>query len=103
MKEPVTRLDDCQSLLVSQINSTLTHFADHCAQCSHDALNRSLCGERITPRLVWENCADKSFRPRVAPCCVMTRCSTSTPRAPSHWCGDSRVAIPKPSSRASGW
>ena len=55
MKAPVTRLDDCQYLLVSQINSTLTHFADHCEQCSHDAINRYLCGERITPRLVWEN------------------------------------------------
>jgi hypothetical protein len=55
MKEPVTRLDDCQYLLVSQINSTRTNFADHCEQCSHDAINRSLCGERITPRLVWEN------------------------------------------------
>lgn len=55
MKEPVTRLDYCQYLLVSQINDTLTHFADHCEQFSHDAINRYLRGERITPRLVWEN------------------------------------------------
>ena len=55
MKEPVTRLDDCQYLLVSQISYTLTNFADHCEQFSHDAINRYLCGERITPRLVWEN------------------------------------------------
>ena len=55
MKEPVTRLDDCQYLLVSQINYTLTHFADHCKKCSHDALNRYLRGERIPPRLVWEH------------------------------------------------
>jgi hypothetical protein len=55
MKEPVTRLDYCQYLLVSQINYTLTNFADHCEQFSHDAINRYLCGERITPRLVWEN------------------------------------------------
>jgi Transposase DDE domain len=55
MKEPVTRLDYCQYLLVSQINYTLTNFADHCEQFSHDALNRYLRGERITPRLVWEN------------------------------------------------
>jgi hypothetical protein len=55
MKKPVTRLDDCQYLLSSQINSTLTYFADHCEQCSHDAINRSLCGERVTPRLIWEN------------------------------------------------
>jgi len=55
MKEPVTRLKYCQYLLVSQINYTLTHFADHCEQFSHDAINRYLCGERITPRLIWDN------------------------------------------------
>lgn len=55
MKKPVTRLDYCQHLLVSQINYTLTHFADHCAQCSHDAINRSLRNERVTPRLLWEH------------------------------------------------
>ena len=55
MKEPVTRLDYCQYLLVSQINYTLTNFADHCEQFSHDAINRYLRGERLTPRLVWEN------------------------------------------------
>ena len=55
MQTKVTRLDYCQYLLVSQINYTLTHFADHCAQYSHDAINRYLRGEQITPRLVWEN------------------------------------------------
>lgn len=55
MKKPVTRLDYCQYLLVSQINYTLTNFADHCEQFSHDAINRYLGGERITPRLIWEN------------------------------------------------
>jgi hypothetical protein len=62
MKEPVTRLDYCQYLLVSQINYTLTNFADHCERFSHDAINRYLGGERITPRLVWEN-----VRGQVAP------------------------------------
>jgi hypothetical protein len=55
MKKPVTRLDYCQYLLVSQINYTLPNFADHCEKFSHDAINRYLRGERITPRLVWEN------------------------------------------------
>src|SRR5215475_3318614 len=55
MKAPVTRLDYCQYLLVSQINYTLTNFADHCEQFSHDALNRYLRGERMTPRLGWDN------------------------------------------------
>jgi hypothetical protein len=55
MEAKVTRLDYCQYLLVSQINYTLTNFADHCEQFSHDAINRSLRGEQSTPRLVWEN------------------------------------------------
>lgn len=40
MKTPVTRLDYCQHLLVSQINYTLTNFAEHSEQFSHDAINR---------------------------------------------------------------
>jgi hypothetical protein len=55
MEAKVTRLDYCPYLLVSQINYTLTNFADHCEQCSHDAINRYLRGEQITPRLVWEH------------------------------------------------
>jgi hypothetical protein len=51
----VTRLDYCQYLLVSQINYTLTNFADHTEKFSHDAINRYLAGEKITPHLVWEN------------------------------------------------
>jgi hypothetical protein len=55
MSDKVSRLDYCQYLLVSQINYTLTNFADHCERLSHDAVNRYLRGERITPRLVWDN------------------------------------------------
>jgi hypothetical protein len=62
MKKPVTRLDYCQYLLVSQINYTLTHFADPCEQFSHDAINRYLRGERITPRLIWENVRGQVLR-----------------------------------------
>jgi hypothetical protein len=51
-----TRLDYCQYLLVSQINYTITHFADHTRnEMSHDAINRYLRHERLTPRLVWEH------------------------------------------------
>ena len=65
MKEPVTRLDYCQYLLVSQINYTLTNFADHCEKFSHAAINRYLRGEKITPRLVWENvCGQLVLTPR---------------------------------------
>ena len=55
IRQPVTRLDYCQYLLVSQINYTLTNFAEHTEQFSHDAVNRYLAGDQIRPRLVWEN------------------------------------------------
>ena len=55
MKPSVTRLDYCQYLLVSQINYTLTNFADHCEQFSHEEINRYLRAEKLTPRLLWDN------------------------------------------------
>ena len=57
-KQPVTRLDYCQYLLSSQINYTLTNFAAHSQQFSHDQLNRFLRGEKLKPRLVWEQVKD---------------------------------------------
>ena len=42
MKEPVTRLDYCQYLVVSQINYRLTNFADYCEKFSHATINRYL-------------------------------------------------------------
>jgi hypothetical protein len=54
MKTPMTRLAYCQFLLVSQINYTLTNFADHCEMFSHDAINRHLRDDRVTPRALWE-------------------------------------------------
>jgi len=59
MKRPVTRLDYCQYLLVSQINYTLTNFADHSDDFSHDALNRYLGREKLTPRLLWDKVQDQ--------------------------------------------
>ncbi len=53
--ERVTRLDYCQYLLVSQINYTLTNYAEHTEKFSHDAVNRYISGDEIRPRLVWEN------------------------------------------------
>ena len=53
--QTVTRLDYCQYLLVSQINYTLTNFADQSEKFSHDALNRYVTGERLQPKLTWEN------------------------------------------------
>jgi len=54
-KERITRLDYCQYLLASQVNYTLTNFAEHADKFSHDAANRYLAGDEIRPRLVWEN------------------------------------------------
>ena len=54
MAQP-TRLDYCQYLLSSPINYTLTHFAEHSEDFSHDMINRYLAGDCIPPRLVWEN------------------------------------------------
>ncbi len=57
----MTRLDYCQFLLSTQINYTLTYFADHAQTAtgnrrwSHDTINRYLADEKITPRLVWDN------------------------------------------------
>ncbi len=51
----VTRLDYCQFLLVSQINYTLTYFADHTEAFSHDAARRYLLSEKISARRVWEH------------------------------------------------
>lgn len=55
MKTRHTRLDYCQYLLVSQINYTLTNFAERTEKFSHDAINLYLAGNQITPRQVWEN------------------------------------------------
>lgn len=50
----VTRLDYCQFLLSSQINYTLTYFAEHSDKYSHDEVNRYLRNDKLTPHLVWE-------------------------------------------------
>ena len=51
----LTRLDYCQYLLSSCLHYTLTHFADHSQQFTHDMINRYLALDRIPPRLVWEH------------------------------------------------
>ena len=39
IKNPVTRLDYCQYLLVSQINYTLMNFGDYSDKFSHDQVD----------------------------------------------------------------
>ena len=58
-KERVTRLAYCQYLLVSQLNYTLTNYADHTENFSHDMAKRYLAGDVVRPRLVWENVGDQ--------------------------------------------
>ncbi len=50
----LSKLDYCQFLLSSQINYTLTHMADHLQSFSHGTINRYLRGEKLSPRLLWE-------------------------------------------------
>lgn len=49
-----TKLDYCQYLLSSQINYTLTNMAEHLKSWSHDTINRYLKGEKLVPRLLFE-------------------------------------------------
>lgn len=50
-----SKLDYCQYLLSSPINYTITNLAEHLEQISHDRINRYLRGEKLTPRLLWDN------------------------------------------------
>jgi len=54
-----TKLDYCQYLLSSQINYTITNLAEHLEKYSHDAINRYLAAEKLTPNLLWDNVKDK--------------------------------------------
>jgi len=49
-----TKLDYCQYLLSSQVNYTLTNLAEHLESFSHDTINRYLKGEKLSPRLLFE-------------------------------------------------
>ncbi|MGL4611168.1 MAG: IS701 family transposase [Trueperaceae bacterium] len=55
MKGLVKRGDYCQFLLVSQVNYTLTYFADHARGFSHDAATRYLGRDRVRPSEVWRH------------------------------------------------
>jgi hypothetical protein len=53
--QTISSLDYCQYLLVSQINYTLTNFAEHSEKFSHDVLNRFLDGGKPSQKLTWKN------------------------------------------------
>ena len=47
------RRDYCQFILSTQTNYTQTYMADHHQYFSHDALNRYLLDEKVSPAVVW--------------------------------------------------
>lgn len=51
----VSRIDYCQYLLSTQINYTLTNYAEHVEAVTHDTINRYLREDKLTPRLIWEH------------------------------------------------
>jgi hypothetical protein len=82
-----SKLDYCQFLIGSQVNYTLTNLAEHLQSWSHDTINRYLRGEKLPPRLLWENAREvMEFEPlaylvfddsvlnkEFGPCIEMTR------------------------------
>jgi hypothetical protein len=50
-----TRIDYCQYLLSTQTNFTITNYANHISNVSHDAINRYLRKEKITAKIIWEH------------------------------------------------
>jgi hypothetical protein len=53
-----TRRDYCQFLLSTHINYTKTYMADHHQYFSHDALNRYLLDDKVSPAVVWRAVKD---------------------------------------------
>jgi len=47
------RLDYCQFILATQINYTQTYMADHHPHLSHDAINRYLQDDNVSPAVAW--------------------------------------------------
>jgi hypothetical protein len=54
----MTRLDYCQFVLSTPLNYTMTYFAKHSEAFGHAVINRYMAGDRITPRMLWENVRD---------------------------------------------
>ena len=54
-KRKVNRIDYCQYLLSSQTNYTLTYVAKYKDGIAHDAYNRYLAEEKLSPSVLWEH------------------------------------------------
>jgi len=57
-KKSFTQLDYCQYLLSSQVNYTLTHYAEHVDEVSHDLVRLYLKDNRLTAKGVWRQVKD---------------------------------------------
>jgi hypothetical protein len=55
MAKKFSILDYCQYLLSSQINYTITNLVEHIEGYSHDQINRYMRGQKLTPRILWQN------------------------------------------------
>ncbi len=55
MNTVITRVDYCQYLLSVQTNFTITHYANHVSNISHDAVNRYLKKSKMTAKMIWEH------------------------------------------------
>jgi hypothetical protein len=62
LKVNPNRLDYCQFLLSSQTNFTMTYFADHARNFSHDAVKRYLQLDKLTAHQVWEHAKENIVR-----------------------------------------
>ena len=51
----MSTIDYCQFLLSSQVNYTLTYFAEHSARYTHDTINRYLGRADLKPSMLWES------------------------------------------------
>jgi SRSO17 transposase len=48
-------MDDCQFIIATMTNFTQTYMADHLAEFSHDAINRFLMEDDVSPDSVWQS------------------------------------------------
>ena len=49
------RLDYCQFIIATLVNYTQSYMADHSPRFSHDAINRYLMEDDVSPNVVWQS------------------------------------------------
>jgi hypothetical protein len=55
IKMKPTQIGYCQFLLSSHTNFTITYYAEHTKNFSHDAINRYLRRDKLSSKIVWEH------------------------------------------------